>query len=167
MSERTARRWQAGPVPSAATPPRTWRTRADPFTAVWASEVVPRLAADEAGRLQALTLFEWLCSRYPGRFQPGQLRTLQRRVRDWRAQYGPDVEAYFEQVAVPGPEGALAFTDAGDLGITIQGAAFPHLLFEWVLSFSGWTYVGRIPDKGGYPSKCGGAGGCSRHESRR
>ncbi|MCH7750413.1 MAG: IS21 family transposase [Acidobacteria bacterium] len=141
MSERTARRWQDGPLPSAATAPRTWRTRADPFAEVWASEVVPRLAADAQGRLQALTLFEWLGTRYPGRFQPGQLRTLQRRVRDWRALHGPDVEVYFEQVAVPGREGALDFTDAHDLGVTIHGAAFPHLLFEFVLSFSGWTYV--------------------------
>ena len=141
MCERTARRWQEGPLPSATKAPRTWRTRPDPFADIWASEVVPRLAADEGRRLQSLTLFEWLCDRYPGRFQPGQLRTFQRRVRDWRAQHGPDLEAYFEQTAVPGREGALDFTDAGDLGVTIQGDAFSHLLFEWVLSFSGWTYV--------------------------
>jgi hypothetical protein len=77
------------------------------------------LAADEDRRLQSLTLFEWLCDRYPGRFQPGQLRTLQRRVRDWRAQHGSDVEAYFEQTAVPGREGALDFTDASDQHIAV------------------------------------------------
>ena len=121
MCERTARRWQEGPLPSASTPSRTWRTRPDPFAEIWASDIVPRLATDEDRRLQSLTLFEWLCDRYPGRFQPGQLRTLQRRVRDWRAQHGPDQEAYFEQTAVPGREGALDFTDASDLGVTIQG----------------------------------------------
>ncbi|MCA1649549.1 MAG: IS21 family transposase [Acidobacteria bacterium] len=141
MSERTARRWQEGPVPSATKTARTWRTREDPFEGVWATEVVPRLATDTARRLQALTLFDWLSDRYPGRFQPGQVRTLQRRVRDWRAHHGSDVEAYFEQTAVPGREGALDFTDASGLGVTIQGEVFPHLLFEWVLSFSGWTYV--------------------------
>jgi hypothetical protein len=141
MCERTARRWQDGPLPSATKTPRSWRTREDPFADVWATEVVPRLGADEEGRLQALTLFDWLCGRHPGRFQPGQLRTLQRRVRDWRAQHGPDLEAYFEQTAIPGREGALDFTDASDLGVTIQGEPFSHLLFEWVLSFSGWTYV--------------------------
>lgn len=141
MCERTARRWEAGPLPSATQSLRTWRTREDPFAEVWASEVVPRLVADEDRRLQSLTLFEWLCDRYPGRFQPGQLRTLQRRVRDWRAHHGSDLEAYFEQTAVPGREGALDFTDASDLGVTIQGEAFSHLLFEWVLSFSGWMYV--------------------------
>ena len=97
--------------------------------------------ADAAARLQALTLFEWLCEQHPGRFEPGQLRTLQRRVRDWRAQHGPDHEVYFEQVAVPGREAAFDFTDASALGVTIRGVPFPHLLFEWVLSYSGWTYV--------------------------
>ena len=90
---------------------------------------------------QALTLFEWLCQQHPSRFRPGQLRTLQRRVRTWRAQHGPDHEVYFEQVAVPGREAAFDFTDASDLGVTIRGVPFPHLLFEWVLSYSGWTYV--------------------------
>ena len=141
MCERTARRWQTGPLPSASTPSRTYRTRPDPFAEIWASEIVPRLAADTDRRLQALTLFEWVRDRHPGRFPLGQLRTLQRRVRDWRAQHGPDQEVYFEQTAVPGREGALDFTDASELGITIQGEAFSHLLFEWVLSFSGWTYV--------------------------
>ena len=141
MCERTARRWQEGLFPSATKTARTWRTREDPFEGLWTTEVVPRLAADTERRLQALTLFDWLCDRFPGRFQPGQVRTLQRRVRDWRAQHGSDVEAYFEQTAVPGREGALDFTDASSLGVTIQGEPFPHLLFEWVLSFSGWTYV--------------------------
>ena len=104
--------------------------------------MVPHLVADTDGRLQVLTLFKALCWRHPGRFQPGQLRTLQRRVRDWRVQYGADREVYFEQVAVPGREAAFDFTDASDLGVTIRGAPFPHLLFEWVLSYSKWTYVG-------------------------
>ena len=84
MSERTARTWQRGALPSTAKAPRTWRTREDPFADVWQSEVVPQLVADTDGRLQALTLFKVLCRRHPGRFQAGQLRTLQRRVRDWR-----------------------------------------------------------------------------------
>ena len=142
MSERTARQWQSGALPSTAKAPRTWRTREDPFAGVWESEVVPQLVADTDGRLQVLTLFKALCRRHPGRFQTGQLRTLQRRVREWRVQDGPDREVYFEQVAVPGREAAFDFTDASDLGVTIRGVPFPHLLFEWVLSYSKWTYVG-------------------------
>ena len=142
MSERSARKWQSGPLPSTAKAPRWWRTREDPFAEVWQSEVVPQLVADTDGRLQVLTVFKALCRRYPGRFQPGQLRTLQRRVREWRVQYGPDREVYFEQVPVPGREAAFDFTDLSDLGVTLRGVAFPHLLFEWVLSYSRWTYVG-------------------------
>ena len=141
MSERTARDWQRGALPSTVKSPRWWRTREDPFADVWQSEVVPQLVADTKGRLQVLKLFAWLCRRHPGRFRAGQLRTLQRRVREWRAQYGADREVYFEQVAVPGREAAFDFTDASDLGVTIRGAPFPHLLFEWVLSYSRWTYV--------------------------
>ena len=62
-------------------------------------------------------------------------------MRAWRAAHGADREVYFEQVAVPGREAAFDFTDASDLGVTIQGARFPHLLFGWVLSYSKWTYV--------------------------
>ena len=142
MSERAARKWQSGALPSTAKAPRTWRTREDPFADVWQSEVVPQLVADTDGRLQVLTLFKALCRRHPGRFQRGQLRTLQRRVRDWRVQYGPDSEVYLEQVAVAGREAAFDFTDASDLGVTLGGVGFPHLLFEWVLSYSHWTYVG-------------------------
>ena len=129
-------------MPSAAQAVRPWRTREDPFADVWESEVVPQLAADTDGRLQVLTLFTALCRRHPGRFQPGQLRTLQRRVRAWRVEHGPDREVYFEQAAVPGREAAFDFTDAGGLGVTVRGVGFPHLLFEWVLSYSRWTYVG-------------------------
>src|SRR5262245_11846481 len=98
MSERTARTWQSGAFPSQTKTTRNWRTRSDPFAAVWAAEIEPRLAADTEGRLQALTLFEWICDTHPGQFRPGQLRTLQRRVCDWRARHGPDQEVFFEQV---------------------------------------------------------------------
>ena len=141
MSERTARAWQSGALPSTAKASRWWRTREDPFADVWASAVLLRLVADPHGRLPALTPFKALCPQHPSRFQPGQLRTLQRRGREWRAQHGPDRNVYFEQVAVPGREAAFDFTDASDLWVTIQGAAFRHLLFEWVLSYSRWTYV--------------------------
>ena len=61
MSERTARHWQSGALPSTAKAPRTWWTREDPFAGVWESEVVPQLVADTEGRLQVLTLFTWMC----------------------------------------------------------------------------------------------------------
>lgn len=141
MSVRTARKWDAGGLPSASKASRRWRTRSDPFAEVWESEVVPLLERDAEGVLQATTLLEWLEGRHPGRFGPGQLRTLQRRVRAWRALRGPGREVYFEQAAVPGREAQLDFTHASSLRVTIGGEPFEHLLFELVLPFSRWRYV--------------------------
>lgn len=147
MSERTARRWHARGLPSQSQTPRTYRTRPDPFADVWATQIEPRLIADAEGRLQALTLFDWLREQQPGRFRSGQLRTLQRRVREWRARHGPAPEVFFEQTAVPGREAAMDFTDGRELAVTIAGEPFAHLWFEWVLSFSGWTYVELAPSE--------------------
>ncbi len=141
MSERSARTWQDGPMPSARKPPRTWRTRPDPFAGVWEPVVVPLLTRDEQGVLEAKTVLEVLQAREPGRFTDGQVRTLQRRMRDWRALYGPEQEVYVEQAPVPGREAAVDFTHGTALGVTVRGAVLVHLLFEFVLSFSGWTWV--------------------------
>jgi len=141
MSERAARKWASGPMPSDVHPPRTWRTRQDPFEDLWATEVVALLETDEDGRLQAKTIFEHLQDRHPGRFKSGQLRTLQRRIRDWRAAHGPGREVFFEQVHPPGREGAADFTRAHELGVTISGEILVHLLFVFRLSYSGWTHV--------------------------
>jgi hypothetical protein len=139
MSERTARSWLSdGLLPSQAKGPRAWRTRPDPFVEVWSSEVLPLLAADVEGKLQGRTVFDELVRRHPGLFKAGQLRTLQRRMRDWRAISGPEREVFFPQDHVPGREGAFDFTNANELGITIAGERFEHLLFEFVLSYSGW-----------------------------
>jgi hypothetical protein len=108
---------------------------------VWESEVVPLLEADADGELQATTILEVLEEARPGRFGPAHLRTLQRRIRDWRALYGPDKQVYFEQVHPPGREAAVDFTHATELGVTILGQLLRHLLFLFRLSFSKWTWV--------------------------
>ena len=141
ISVRAARKWERGALPSASKAPRSWRTRPDPFEGVWESELVALLERDTDRVLQATTLLDWLEERHPGRFAPGQVRTLQRRLREWRALYGPAREVYFEQKALPGREAQLDFTHAKSLGVTIAGEPFDHLLFEFLLSFSGWRYV--------------------------
>jgi transposase len=142
MSVRSARTWKTGALPSEKEKkPRTWRTREDPFTDVWEREIVPLLAADRNRVLEATTLMQVLDEKHPGRFGAGQVRTLQRRLRDWRALNGGEREVFFEQRHVPGREGAFDFTHATELGVTIAGVLYPHLLFHFVLSFSGWTYV--------------------------
>lgn len=140
MSARSARKWQAGPYPSQAHKPHLWRTRADPLGGLFESEIAPLLAADEKRVLEARTLLGELDRRHPGCFSGRQLRTLQRRIREWRALHGPEQEVYFPQEHPPGREAAFDFTNCNDLGVTIGGEPFPHLLFELALSYSGWRW---------------------------
>lgn len=141
MSERSARTWQDGPLPSETKQSRSWRTRPDPFAAVWASFLLPLLQRDTQRILEAHTLLHELTARFPGQFQPGQVRTLQRRISDWRALHGPPQEVIFPQHHPPGREASIDFTHCAELLVTIAGIAFPHLLFEFVLSCSGWTFA--------------------------
>ena len=71
-----------------------WKTRADPFESSW--EEVKELLEREPS-LEALTVLNYLMDKYPGRFQNKQLRTLQRRFRDWRAINGKEKEIIFSQ----------------------------------------------------------------------
>lgn len=141
MSERTARTWQHGPLPSATKKHRAWRTRTDPFVDVWPEVVEPLLVEDKDGKLEAKTIFAELGRRWPGVFEAGQLRTLQRRVRAWRAERGPEKEVYFQQEHVPGRMASIDFTHADELGITIMGIVFAHMFFEFVLAHSGLRFV--------------------------
>lgn len=140
MSERTGRRWREGLLPSESRQPRHWRTRPDPFAEVWEAELIPLLEKDEERVLEARVLLAELEKKRPGAFSEAQLRTLQRRMRDWRALHGPAREVIFPQEHLPGREGCFDFTQARELGVTIRGELFEHLLFEFVLSFSGWTW---------------------------
>src|SRR5258706_12411751 len=81
VSERTARKYeQAGKLPSQMKRTRTHRTRDDPFVGDW-PWVEAQIRDDPA--LQTKTLFALLCATFPGRYQEGQLRTLQRHVQAW------------------------------------------------------------------------------------
>lgn len=136
MDEKTARKYRGtGRLPSQQRVEHTWRTRPDPFADVW-HEVEEKL--DDNAGFEAKTLFEDLQRRYPGRFQDGQLRTLQRRVKIWRALEGPAKEIYFPQIHQPGELGASDFTDMTSLGVTIQGQLFEHLIYHFALTYSNW-----------------------------
>ena len=139
MGEKAARKYlKTGLLPSQMKKERQWRTRRDPFAEAW-SEAEALLR--EAPELEALTIFEELQRRHPGRFQDGQLRTLQRRVRIWRGLQGPGQEVFFPQDHQPGYMGQSDFTWMKSLDITIAGELFPHLLYHFVLSYSNWEYV--------------------------
>ncbi len=62
--------------------PRWWRTRLDPFAEVW-DEICGWLM--ERPERTAKSVLQELQQRYPGQYGDAQLRTLQRRVRTWRA----------------------------------------------------------------------------------
>jgi signal transduction histidine kinase len=109
--------------------------RPDPFAEVW-GEVQEQL--EVSAGLEAKTLFEYLQRRYPGRFQDGQLRTLRRHVKYWRATEGPSREVFFVQQHHPGRLAASDFTHMEELGVTIQGQSFPHLIYHFVLTYSNW-----------------------------
>ena len=113
----------------------------DPFDGVWEDEIEPLLRNDPTGKLKATTIIDWLAEQHPGRFSASQLRTLQRRLQDWRALHGPDQEVYFPQVHPPGREAQFDFTHCGELKVTIAGQSYPHLLFQLILSHSGWRYA--------------------------
>ena len=91
--------------------------------------------------LEAKTLFEALQRKYPGQFADGQIRTLQRRLKRWRATEGPEREVFFTQQHVAGRLGQSDFTHMNDLNITIGAQSFPHMLFHFVLTFSNWEAV--------------------------
>ena len=138
MDEKTARKYrdlERLPSEIQAQNRRTWRTRDDPFAENW-PEI--RMFLDNNPGLEAKTLFEYLQRQYPGRFPDGQLRTLQRKVKNWRAQDGPAREVYFPQVHTPGRLSQSDFTHMGSLGITIGGKPFDHLIYHFVLTFSNW-----------------------------
>lgn len=139
MDRKTARRYLTlDKLPSELKKVRDWRTRDDPFEEDWPylSEML-----DDIPDLEAVALFDHLNERRPGRYEEGQLRTLQRRLKRWRAEEGPPKELFFTQAHRPGEAMQTDFTRAGGLGVTIAGEEFDHLLCHPVLPFSNWEWV--------------------------
>lgn len=136
MSENTARKYiLLNQLPSQCKQDRTWRTREDPFEDIW-KDLQEKLEVNSG--LEAKTLFEWLQRQYPGRYSDGQLRTLQRRIKYWRATEGPAKEVFFTQEHKPGRLCESDFSHMTNLEITIQGEPFKHLIYHFVLTYSNW-----------------------------
>jgi hypothetical protein len=133
---------------AAAQPPaelqvkHTWRTRPDPLSGIWPKA---REMLEKAPELEAKELFEYLRG-LPGSeagIEDTVLRTFQRRVKGWRLQHGGDQEVFFEQEHLPGEVMQLDWTDANELGITIQSRPLEHLLCHCVLTYSNWEWATR------------------------
>jgi hypothetical protein len=137
MSEKTARKYRrSGKLPSQCKVVHDWRTRPDPLDREdwrWVEEVL-----ENNGGIEAKTLFEVLQREHPGKYQDGQLRTFQRRVKLWRALKGPGNEVFFPQTYKPGEWCESDFTRMKPLGVTVNGVAFDHMLYHFVLCYSNW-----------------------------
>lgn len=140
FSERTGRRIDADPRLPSQRQPERGRTVPDPLTAVWEPVLLPILERDPA--VQAVTLLRHLQMTDPDAFPDDRIRrTLERRVRDWRALHGAARDVIFRQTPEPGRMALSDFTDAAELGVTIAGAPFPHRLFHFVMAYSGWEHA--------------------------
>lgn len=136
MSEKSARKYlTSGKLPSQMKKPHTWKTRKDSFEDIW--DEVTEYLENNSG-LEAKTLFEHFQKTYPDKFQDGQLRTLQRKIKEWRAMDGPPKEVFFAQNHYPGRLSESDFTNMNKLNITINKEEFKHLIFHFVLTYSNW-----------------------------
>ena len=149
FSERSARNIEKRSFLEAK-PVHNWRTRQDPFESVWEAEIVPLL--EKSPYLQARTVLEMLQKDRAENYPDTTLRTLQRRVCEWRATSGPEKEIIFRQNHPPGWQGMSDFTNANSLGVTLQGVPFEHLLYHYRLVYSRWEAVSVVLGGESFPA---------------
>lgn len=137
ISERSGRRIETGERQSIPGE-RHWRTRKDPLDSIWDKELAPLLEREP--QLTGLTLWEYLEDEHSDQFPYAVLRTLQRRVKQWKATQGPDKAVIFRQSVPAGQQGLSDFSHP-NTEITLQGEVFTHLLYQFRLAYSGWRYV--------------------------
>lgn len=114
------------------------RRRPDPLAAVFETEIVPMLKA--APGVRPVAIFEEILRRYP-ELGASIRRTLERRIRAWRALHGAEQEVIFRQTHEPGRLGLSDFTDMGELGVTIAGVQLDHRLYHFRLAYSGFEHA--------------------------
>ena len=138
FSAATAYRLEQDPrLPSQKKAPRG-RRRRDPLAEVWDSEIVPLLKS--APGLRPVAIFDEIRRHHP-EIGVGVRRTLERRIRAWRALNGAEQDVIFRQEHPPGRLGLSDFTDMGDHGVNIAGAPLDHRLYHFRLAFSGWEHA--------------------------
>ena len=139
MDRKTASKYiAAGTLPSQVPSSRSWRTRKDPFNI--ADSFIHDALLGSPG-LEAKTLLAMLQDQFPNTFHEGQLRTLQRKVQRWHAEHDEDRQAFLAQRHRAGEAAQTDFTHATQLGVTLDGLAFAHLLCVFVLPFSNWLWA--------------------------
>jgi hypothetical protein len=124
-------------LPSQKKAPRG-RRRPDPLAEVWDGEIVPILKS--APGIRAIAVLEEIRRRHP-EISLGIRRTLERRIRTWRALVGPERDVMFRQEHEPGRLGLSDFTDTSALGVTVAGVVLGHRLYHFRLAFSGFEHA--------------------------
>lgn len=137
ISERSAKRIDK-PKPDDFSNNQKRGIKKDPFEQVWLSDLVPLLEKEPT--LQAITLLDDLQERFPEQYDVSLLRTLQRRVKEWKGINGPEKEVMFRQNHPPGWQGLSDFTYCDSLEVTIREIHLPHLIYRYYLAFSHWEY---------------------------
>jgi transposase InsO family protein len=137
ISTRSAKRLEKGAYIKQHHP--KYGSPSDPFAKVWKTQLIPLLERDPL--LSPITLMRDLQERYPNEYPDSLLRTLQRRVRDWKAINGKEKERIFRQEHPPGFQGISDFTDCDELLVTIGSTTLSHLLYHFRVPFSGWAYA--------------------------
>ncbi len=138
FSTATAYRLEQDPrLPSQKQPQRS-RRRPDPLADIFDDEIVPLL--ERAPGLRPVALYEEMMRRHP-ELDPAVRRTLERRVRAWRAVHGPEQDIIFRQRHQPGRMGLSDFTAMGDLGVEVAGALLDHRLYHFRLACSGFEHA--------------------------
>ena len=129
------------------------RRRPDPLAGIFEEEIVPLLEASPG--LRAVALHEEMMRRHP-ELHPGVRRTLERRVRGWKAKHGPEREIIFRQKHEPGRRGLSDFTDAGALEVSIAGEPLAHKLYHFRLEYSGFCHAAVVLGGESYVALAGG-----------
>jgi hypothetical protein len=138
ISTATGHRIASDPrLPSIKKIPRG-RRRPDPLGELFEAEIVPLLEA--APGLRPVAIFEEILRRHPG-LGSGVRRTLERRIRSWRALHGTDQDVIFRQTHEPGRTGLSDFTDMADLRIRVAGLHLDHRLYHFRLAYSGFEHA--------------------------
>ncbi|MBO6720181.1 MAG: IS21 family transposase [Rhizobiaceae bacterium] len=138
ISVATAYRIEKDPrLPSQKKPARG-RRRPDPLEGIFDAEIVPLLKA--APGIRPVAIFEEMMRRHP-QLSSGIRRTLERRIRSWRAIHGEEQEVIFRQTHEPGRLGLSDFTDMNASGVTIAGAPLDHRLYHFRLAYSGFEHA--------------------------
>lgn len=137
ISVRSGRRIEKGQWQQAGD--RHWRTRNDPLADVWLTDIIPLLTSRP--QITPVTVLEYLQDKYPSQYPDTVRRTLQRRIRTWKACHGEEKEVMFRQEHHPGLRALSDFTQLKGTVITINGRPLEHKLFHFRLEWSRWSWM--------------------------